>query len=435
MNLWPIVQIVWIRRVIVLVVTAACLLGGAFVVLTSSPRYQASAKVVLEFIKPNPITGEFVSSKESDAYVASQMRAIQDYQVAVPAAESLGLLDNVDLQTAFSGTAGVDPDEFPRWVARRIIASTSVNRLEDSNILVITHTSSSPVLAAQIVDAIRAAYIQSSLDESRSGASEGAKALSARADTILTRLTQLQAAKAGLEKQNGAMPSMEARRLADMVIAIRPPVIEKNPGIPSASRLLTIEAALAEATKVLGPNNPRLKAMIAARDATKAEVARETAILGALGSGAGVAERARQGAIEMQRDKVLSQRPLMLQIRLLQDEIDSMTETLKGLNTKILALRQLTALQQASLAPLGPPEPKMQAVFPNPWLILGGTGFLGLSLGVLLAILTELLNRRVRNARDLEASVGASILGVVPNLAGRKARGAMKLFARRAAAA
>jgi uncharacterized protein involved in exopolysaccharide biosynthesis len=429
MFLKSILEMLWMRRWIVFIVTASSMAGGAYVTLTATPRYQASARVVLEYIKPNPITGAFVTGKEAEAYVTSQMQAVRDYQVAIPTAEALGLLDSVDLQSTFTTITNSDPDEFPRWVARRIIASTSVRQVDDSNIIEIYHTSTTPELALQVVDTIRAAYIQSAIDASRAGASDNVATLTTLANRSTERLAELEAAKAALEKRDDAVPSVEARRLSDMVTTVRGPYVEQVRDIPSAARLLLADEELAQAGKVLGPNHPGLNAMRRSRDALKAQVDQERALAASIGAGAGLAERARQAAIEVQKNKVLSQRPTMLQLRLMQDEIDGRRQELTALNTKILQLRQLTALQEPGLTALGPAESKPDPVFPNPWLILGGSGFLGLVIGGMLALLIELLNRRVRNARDLESSVGATLLGVIP--AERRARGRMPLSVRR----
>lgn len=417
MFLRSILDILWARRVIVLTATASCLVGGGYVALTGAPRYQASARVILEYIKPNPVTGAFVSNKMVAAYVTTQMRVIRDYQVAIPTADALGMLDNIDLQTAFSSIPGADPGDYPKWVAGRIIDNTGVQTVQDSNILKITNVASTPEGALATVEALRAAYIESTLEGLRSGARAGVVRLTAQADQAVADIARLEGAKASLEKQTGVMASVESNRLSDMVTARRSPVIQESIRVLSAGRLTEAEAEVAEATKTLGPNNPKLKALRTVRDLAKVQVDQERALAASGGQFAANLERARQAAIDAQKDKVLSQRQTQLELRLLQDEINGRQETLNALNTQIAKLRQLTSLQASSLTPFGAAEADPQPVFPNPWLIFGGAGILGAAIGSLLALFVELLQRRARHVRDVELSVGAPLLGVVPILA------------------
>ncbi len=401
------------RWPIILVATASCLLGGAWIVLTAPPRYEATARVEMQYVK-NVQGGTFLTRKTAAAYVTSQVRMIQDYQVAVPAAEALGLLDNPDVQSSFAATGG-DPEDFPRWVAARLIAGVFARPFEDSNMLEIGYVSSTPQGALQSVDAIRSAYIQATINAQRSGALETANNLAVRVANSSKELARLQAEKRDLETRSGAMPEVEAQRLTDMV--------NKRMGgsyvaMPSRSRLplrlADAEAELARGAEVLGPNNPNLSALRAARDAIKAQIQQENAATTAAASVDGVTERARQAAIDAQKTKVLSLRQVGLEMKLLQDEIDGRSAIIKSMNEQINNLRQQASYQDVGLIPVGDAEVEPKAVFPNPPLILGGTGFLGFMLGSLLAIFLELLNRRARLPQELESSAGAKLLGVVP---------------------
>ena len=88
----------WGRRLVILTTFLACLLGGVIVIVISAPRYQATARVVLDYIRPDRDTGVVVPSKMLDVYINSQIRLIRDQEVAGPAVEALGWLDDPDVQ-------------------------------------------------------------------------------------------------------------------------------------------------------------------------------------------------------------------------------------------------------------------------------------------------------------------------------------------------
>lgn len=413
----PIIAILRAGWVTIAITVACCMLGGVAIILTAAPRYQASARVVLEFLKPNPVTGAFIKSQMADAYVATQIQMIKDYQVAIPAADALGMLDSIDFQTTYASIPGADPNDFPRWAAKQVIGSTNVRPVEDSNILEIINTSPNPDRALATVQALRDAYIQSTLDVQRAGARANAASLSLLADKIIGELREFEARKAALEQRTGVMPNVDKRRLADLVTARPAMVFQSATEPPSAGPLAAAELKLAEAVKNLGPNNPGLISLRSARDALKAQVDRERTENLARGSAAGLMESAKQAEIETQRTRVLSQSQTQLELKLLQDQIDTREQALAVVSPAIARFKQLTSVQEAGLTPLGDAEVKPTAVFPNHALILTGTGVLGLLLGGALTVFLELLQRRARSAEALSASVGAPNLGVVPHLA------------------
>lgn len=419
MFLKPLFDILLARWLIVATCLASCLLGGTYVTLTATPRYQATAQVALDYLKPNPVTGSVVTSKTVTTYINSQLEMVRDPQVVVPAAEALGLLDNPDLQSSYaaqSDAAAGDADAFARWVARQLIAGIGVQAIPDSNLLEISAASTSSQMALATVDAVRTAYVQGSVSARRSTAMESASNLAAQAERTRTELMEFEGAKRLWQDQNGVLSTIETRRLSELVTSVRSAYVEETSTSPSGTRLAAVEAALDQATRSLGPNNPRLIELRASRAALKAQFEREQAEGARFGASAGVSERAKQAMIEVQKEKVLSQRETVLSLRLIEDQIESREAALLLLDKKIAELRQQAAVREADVAPVGDPEVKPMPVFPNPYLILGGTGFLGLALGGLLALFLELLQRRARSPRDLEASVGASILGVLPAL-------------------
>src|SRR3546814_2304793 len=91
MSIGQFFAILWARRAFVFVTTAAALLGAAFVVLLLPPRYEAKSRVMLNFIKPDPVTGEVISSSFARTYTKTQTELIRDYRVAGQVVDKLGL--------------------------------------------------------------------------------------------------------------------------------------------------------------------------------------------------------------------------------------------------------------------------------------------------------------------------------------------------------
>src|SRR3546814_16918151 len=81
MSIGQFFAILWARRAFVFVTTAAALLGAAFVVLLLPPRYEAKSRVMLNFIKPDPVTGEVISSSFARTYTKTQTERSEERRV------------------------------------------------------------------------------------------------------------------------------------------------------------------------------------------------------------------------------------------------------------------------------------------------------------------------------------------------------------------
>src|ERR1051325_5109500 len=151
----PILAILWARRLIVLAAFLSAVLGGVVVIVVSPPYYMATARVIMNYVKPDPITGEYINSKSADAYVASQIALVHDYQTARPAAEALGWLDDPSLQIQYAERDPSDTREFGNWVAARLLPGISAHPVADSNMLEIGFRGLSLQASQQIVEAVR----------------------------------------------------------------------------------------------------------------------------------------------------------------------------------------------------------------------------------------------------------------------------------------
>ncbi len=170
----------------------ACLLGGIIVIVISAPRYMATARVVLDYIRPDPETGVVVPSKMLDLYINSQIRLIRDYDVAGPAVEALGWLDDPDIQSAYASVATGATGDIRTWLASQIMASTNARMVEDSNILEISYVGQEPDVAEAVVEALRQSYIQSPINARAASSLAVAGKLSKDVDRMTITLNALQ---------------------------------------------------------------------------------------------------------------------------------------------------------------------------------------------------------------------------------------------------
>jgi capsular polysaccharide biosynthesis protein len=125
-------------------------------------------------------------------------------------------------------------------------------------------------------------------------------------------------------------------------------------------------------------------------------------------------ERVRAEQMKAQVAKVLGQREELTKARLLQDEIKMWQDQYQEASQRAGEQKELSNLASTSVSPVGTTVAPTRPVFPNLSLILVGATALGLALGVLLALFSEMLGRRVRMASDVTTIVAGATFATIP---------------------
>ncbi|MDB5420260.1 MAG: hypothetical protein JWR59_207, partial [Brevundimonas sp.] len=77
MSILQFLRIFWARRLIVMICAVASFLGALVVIQLVQPRYEASARVLLNnVVRPDPVTGEMMGTRAS-AFFDSQIEMIK----------------------------------------------------------------------------------------------------------------------------------------------------------------------------------------------------------------------------------------------------------------------------------------------------------------------------------------------------------------------
>jgi capsular polysaccharide biosynthesis protein len=115
-----------------------------------------------------------------------------------------------------------------------------------------------------------------------------------------------------------------------------------------------------------------------------------------------------------QTSRVVAQRDKIQHLTQLQQEVNLHRETMEKSLNRAAELRQEAAIADPGVTVLGEAVTPLHPAFPNKPLILGGGLVLGAGLGLLLSLILELLNRRVRGVEDLAHLIDAPLLAIVP---------------------
>jgi polysaccharide biosynthesis transport protein len=399
---WRILRARWL---LILATTIFSLAGGIIATRLMAPRWDAEAHVLLNLLKPDPVTGEMLGGGASRAYIGTQFGLITDYGVMGQAVDKLGWLSDPNLIQQYQNRASTDTRDFRRWAAQIIIDRTRVTAADNSSILNIIYTGTDPDSAKAVANAITQSYIENSLATRRSDALKNADWYALQAAKAKKSLELAQATETKFERDNNVVMTQDERTDVDsarLTALAQTNVVEAGGGGEAA--LAEIDAQIKNASATLGPNHPDLIAMKAKRNA----------IASALQSG-GVrsAQSAHGSRVDQQKALIIAERDKLSKLRNLHTEVELQRDFYNKTAQKEIDFRQQAAATDAGVTALGYASAPLSPSYPKIPLIVGGSFGLGLGLGVLLALLIELLNRRVRGAEDLQSIMGVPLLTVL----------------------
>ena len=246
MNIVQFFRILLARRAIILVTLLASLLTAITISQLLPPRYEARSRVILDIIKPDPVTGQLLATNMLRNYISTQIQLIKDVQTAGPVIDKLGWANDPALIQSYANATNGEGTDIRRWLAQQIVDSTTANLVEGSNILEIGYQGSSPEFAKQIADLIRDTFIETNLRNQRETAGRTADWYRDQADRAQRTLTlsHCERRKSGRESRD-CEPS---RFIAEMGEDVQRP--KKDGATPTAEDRATNVARL-EAMKAL----------------------------------------------------------------------------------------------------------------------------------------------------------------------------------------
>lgn len=436
MSLIQLLRILAARKWMILLPALACLLVATAISLMLPKRYPASARVILDISKPDPVTGESVGGRDARTHVRTQVELIKDMRVAGLVVDRLGLANDPQTIAAYeaSGRSSVDGG-VRAWLGQQIINNTSAGLVSGSNILEIQYQAPEPEQARQIVTALRDAYVESSLRYRVDSAATTGSWFSEQAQKAQQQLNEAERVLATYMGENdivlvGNVDSETAKlqALAGAVQAARSTQttteatasarLANDPVVDQLRmQLAAIQDELALTASKLGPNHPNYKAMEARKRTVEQQISiaqqnsRQgvSAVTGAAQSSLGALE----AQLAAQEALVLKRRPIINELMTLSRDVEMKRAIYERALARSEDLRMQADVSQTGLIVLGDPVASTTPSYPKIPFIVTVAALAGLALGVLAAIVTEFLARRVRGEEDLAFAAGAPVLVTV----------------------
>ncbi len=426
MNIIQFFRILWARRWIILPAFLVCVTTATLVVQFLPERYKATTRLVLDTFKPDPVTGQVMNSQFMRAYVQTQTELIEDYGTAGRVVDELGWANDPANIAAFNASASAATGDIRRWLAKQIIENTNASVIEGSNILEISYSDTSPDRAERIANMIRTAFLAQSLANKRSAAAKSADWYAQQAESARQALLAAVEARTAFVKKSGIVltdtgTDIDTQKLTQLSGQSAVPVAPVAGGGmgPAQLQLAQIDQQIQQAATNLGPNHPAFQALQRQREVYARAAAQERA---QAGGGAGSAASQLQSAANAQRARVLGNRQDVDQLNQLQRDVTLKQDQYMKAAQRVADLRLEASSNDTGMSTLSEASAPDSPYYPKVPMIIGGAAAFGLGLGLLIALLVELLGRRVRSPEDLETAVDAPVLGVVQSRAALAAR-------------
>jgi polysaccharide biosynthesis transport protein len=449
------ILVILLRRawiVVLTLLTTVIVAGG--VLLFVPGRYDATATASIDPGNLDPISDGGGGLGAIGLMQGNILSLVASQRVAVDVVKRLNLTDNPAVQANFRKSPSFGRESVEEWMAEGLVRNVDPKFTMGTNVLAIKYKSGDPNQAALIANAFLAATIDGSVAMKAAEADQTAQWFAPQLDELRKELDDARTALQTFQaKSNMVAPGTGGDRettqymaIADQLSGARAGLtalqtrltsgstdLSNDPSDPDLQilnglkeKLSTAETDIVASKGVFGANNPKIVAaqtnLVTLRkqisDATekmrqhlKERIELSRAQIASLEA---EQEKAQKSLIEIQaqRDRL---NQLQRDVAFRADELNARQRTAEQAKLKSkLTFSDMTVLDKAS--------PPVDPAFPKPFVVMPVGIAAGLALGLILALLAEAADRRVRFPIDLEYSASAPFLGILDGARGSRSR-------------
>jgi chain length determinant protein EpsF len=433
------------RWKIALAVVAFTVLIAVVISLVLPKQYLATASVVVD-IKPDPVSAVIYPGMASPQYMATQVDIIQSDRVAQRVVRNLKLADNPQVRQQWQEATDGQGD-IVVWLSDVFQKNMDVRPSRESNVITVSYKAPDPKFAAGLANAFVQAYVDTALELRVDPAKQYTSFFDTRAKEAREALEKAQARLSAFQKEKGIIAADERldienarlNELSSQLVALQALTAESssrqsqatsagadrlqevitNPLIAGLkSDLSRQEARLKEISARLGDNNPQvieLKENIAElRSRLDSETRRVTGSVGLNNSINKQREAQIRAELDAQRAKVLQMKQVRDEGSVLVRDVENAQRTYDAVLQRLNQTALESQATQGNIYVLAQATPPSQPSSPKVVLNTAVALFLGLILGIGVALGLEMTDRRVRAVDDVVRSIGLPVLGSLP---------------------
>jgi polysaccharide biosynthesis transport protein len=423
--------------------TTMVVAGGVLLFVPS--RYDAIATASIDPGNINPIseTSELGGSSMIMLMQGNMISLVTSDRVALDVVKRLNLTASPQVQESFRQSSSFGRENVDEWMASILLKNVDPKFNLGTNVLSIKYKSDDPNQAALIANAFLAATIDGSVSMKAAAADQTARWFAPQLEDLRKELdsartalatfqakanmvapttggdsetSQYMAISSELSSATGSLTAMQSR------LASGSTELSNDPSDPDLQilaglkeRLSTTEAGIESAKNLLGANNPKMVADQANLSSIRRQLAEATDKMQqhlkeriATTQSQIASLEAAQAQAQKKLIEVQAQRDRMGE---LQRDVGFRLEQLNGRERAAEQAKLQSKLTFSDITVLDKATPPIDPSFPKPLIVIPVGIAAGLALGLVLALLAEATDRRVRFPPDLEFAAPAPFLG------------------------
>lgn len=405
-------------------------------------QYTASTSVVIDVKSPDPIAGMVLPGLASPAYMATQIDIINSDRVAERVVKMLRMDENTAIKEQWMDDGG--KGSLTIWLVNLLKKKLDVKPSRESNVVYIEYSGVDPDFAAAVANTFAQAYIDVTLGLKVAPARQYAEWFQEQTKTAREELERAKSALSVHQQKTGIVATderldYEIGKLNDLSAQLTliqaqtsessskrkavenpetlPEVIQ-NPLINSLkSDIARLDAKLQESNINLGPNHPQTKRMQSELASLRGRLSSEIQkIYSSMDTSYEAGKRKEQellSAMEKQKERVLDLNKQRDQIGVLLGDVEAAQRNLEAISQRSNQSRLESLSVQTNVVTLNPASVPTEHSRPKIMLNLLIAIFLGTVLGIGVALILEMNNRRIRSSADLIEAIELPVLAVI----------------------
>lgn len=410
-------------------------------------QYTASAAVVVDVKSPDPVSGMMLQGMMAPGYMATQVDIINSDRVAQAVVKNLRMETSPAIQAQWQ-EATEGKGQLRDWLATLLQKNLDVKPSRESNVINVNYTGTDPEFAAAVANAFAQAYMDVNLelrvaparqfaaffDEQTKAArgkleaaqqalsdyqqANGITSADERMDFETAKLNETSSQLTGVQALTTDSQSKRQSTKADTVAEVmQSPLVN---GLKAD--IARLEAKLIEASGNLGKNHPQIQRTEAELAALKAQLDAETKkITASIDTTYQVGKQREaqlQSALATQKARVLLLNKQRDELNVLRRDIESAQRAFEIVSQRASQTNIESQANQTNIAVLNPASPPPEPSKPRVLLNTLISVFLGGFLAVGIALVLELMNRKVRSTDDLVEALELPVLGTISSASG-----------------
>jgi succinoglycan biosynthesis transport protein ExoP len=410
-------------------------------------QYTASTSVLIDVKSPDPVAGVVLPGLIAPSYMATQLDIITSDRVAQRVVKLLRLEDSPAIQAQWmEATNG--KGKLNLWLASLLQRKLDVKPSKESNVISIGFSGTEPSFVAAVANTFAQAYSDVSLELKVEPARQYASWFEGQSKTLRDQLEKTQGALTSYQEKNNVLAMDEQRvdyeksklsELSQALTSVQAQTSDSSSKRQSTSDSGTLsdvmqspvimglksdinrlEAKLQESNVNLGKNHPQTLRAESELASLKEKLAGETKQISSSINTSYQVGRQREKellqAIESQKKRVIDLSKERDEITVLRRDVETAQRAFDAISMKSVQTKMESQTAQTNVAVLTPAAEPTGPSKPNIFLNVAASVILGTLLGLGIAFMLELVNRRVRSAEDLAAITNLPVLASITSI-------------------